>query len=59
MIYNCPFCKSGNTTEIQDFPVGSRVYQGSDALLKETQYSEYVCHDCGQVTKVDNFIKNK
>lgn len=59
MIYNCPFCKSENTTEIQDFPVGGRVYQSSDALLKETQYSEYVCNDCGQVTKVDNFIKNK
>lgn len=60
-MYKCPFCQSTNCDELSNYELpivpqpnqpflGMRSYSYNDNLV------EFVCNDCGIVTKIDPMI---
>lgn len=60
-MYKCPFCQSTNCDELSNYKLpivpqpnqpflGMRSYSYNDNLV------EFVCNDCGIVTKIDPMI---
>lgn len=61
-MYKCPFCKSTNCEEIntresvivgQNQPLTTSINYSSD------NYIEFVCTDCGIITKIDPYYYSK
>lgn len=55
MAYTCPFCKSTNTKPLRYVGGETRMVDGVQRPIEvphsEIPTQEYVCYDCGQVTK--------
>ena len=52
-MYKCPFCQSTNCTELNDYNYSSHVVTELPSHSYNDELSEFVCNDCGIVTKFD------
>lgn len=60
-MYKCPFCKSTNCEEISKYelpiiPQPNQPYTGFQHYSHNDNLVEFVCNDCGIVTKIDPMI---
>lgn len=52
-MYKCPFCQSTNCDELKDYGYSSQVVTGIPKHSYNDELSEFVCNECGIVTKID------
>lgn len=60
-MYKCPFCKSTNCDELSKYdlplvPQSDKPYMGIQNYSYYNNLIEFICNDCGIVTKIDPMI---